>query len=241
MLSGWCHESSGAGGAGYAVVDLEATGPSPRRHRVLEVAVVLLDDRCRPEAEFATLVDPRGPVGPTHIHGIGTGDVGGAPRFAEIAAHLLGLLRGRVLVGHHVACDLGFLVGEYARVGVALPAVPTLCTMRLAADHLPALDGLSLRACCAAAGLPRFAEHTALGDARATAALLRHCAELLSGCSGRGRPVAWSHALLEAAALQWPSLVSQGAPRTVRRAATWGFGGNARPGGMVPARPKGGA
>ena len=95
MLSGWFHGPHRAGGAGYAVVDLEASGPSPRRHRVVEVAVVLLDGHCRIENEFTTLLDPGGPVGPTHIHGIARDDVGGAPRFAEIAAHLLGLLGGR--------------------------------------------------------------------------------------------------------------------------------------------------
>ena len=41
---------------GYAVVDVEATGRSPWRHRVVEVAVILLDEGLRTEEVFATLV-----------------------------------------------------------------------------------------------------------------------------------------------------------------------------------------
>lgn len=174
MLSGWFERSGG-----YAVVDLEATGPSSRRHRVVELAVVLLDRECVPQREFSTLVDPEGPVGPTHIHGIERrhiDDAGGfgAPRFADIAPRLLRLLGGRVLVGHNVGCDRALLVAEYARLGVALPAVPELCTMRMAALRVPAPRGLSLGDCARDAGLRGWDQHTALGDARATARLFAH-------------------------------------------------------------------
>ncbi|MCM2426922.1 3'-5' exonuclease [Streptomyces sp. RKAG337] len=164
------------GSGGYAVVDLEATGSSSRRHRVIEVAVVLLDRECVPQGEFSTLIDPEGPVGPTHIHGIEGPDLGGAPTFAGIAPRLLGLLRGRVLVGHNVGCDRAFLAAEYARLGVTLPAVPELCTMRMAISRVPAPLGFSLGACVADAGLGDWAAHTALGDARATARLFAHYA-----------------------------------------------------------------
>lgn len=224
------------GRAGYAVVDLEASGPSPRRHRAVEIAVVLLDRDCRTEREFSTLLDPRGPVGPTHIHGIAVGDVGGAPGFAEIAAHVIALLRGRVLVGHHVNCDRGFLAGEYARLGVPFPDVPTLCTMRLASDYLPLRHGPSLRACCEEAGLPRFEEHTALGDARAATALLRHYAR-----EDLVRPAKWSRALREAALLQWPMMATAGTPRQRSRTAARAAEANVGPAQMVPATTDGGA
>jgi DNA polymerase-3 subunit epsilon len=209
-------------GYGYAVVDLEATGSSSRRHRVVELAVVLLGADLAPEGEFTTLIDPLGPVGPTHIHGIEPAHVEGAPTFAGVAARLLALLRGRVLVGHNVGCDRAFLVAEYARLGVRLPAVPELCTMRLAAaaaEAAPATGpaahggapgtsagpgprpapapygGLSLRACAAGIGLTGWHPHTALGDARATAALLAH-----HGPHGADLPAV----LAAAAALTWP-------------------------------------
>ncbi|MEV6974688.1 3'-5' exonuclease [Kitasatospora sp. NPDC093806] len=202
-----------AGRGGFAVVDVEATGRSPWRHRVVEVAVVLLDERLRPEGEFCTLLDPLGPVGPTHVHRIAQEDVEGAPRFREIAPRLLELLAGRVLVGHHVTCDRAFLDREFARIGVALPPVPLLCTMRLARDRLPEAGGFGLAACVEAAGLGSFAAHTALGDALATARLLRHCLSAPSdGPDTPGAPGAtgpsgeWAEPLREAARLPWPRL-----------------------------------
>jgi DNA polymerase III subunit epsilon len=180
---------------GYAVVDLEATGSSSRRHRVVELAVVLLDPDLLPQGEFSTLVDPQGPVGPTHIHGIEPAHLGGAPLFAGIAARLLGLLRGRVLVGHNVGCDRAFLAAEYARLGLPLPVVPEVCTMRLAADRDPAPYGLSLRACASAVGITDRRPHTALGDARVTARLFCHYAPQAAGLAER---------LALAAAVRWP-------------------------------------
>ncbi|WP_236653712.1 3'-5' exonuclease [Streptacidiphilus melanogenes] len=188
---------------GFAVVDVEASGRSPWRHRVVEVGVVLLDyPLLRVEAEFTTLVDPVGPVGPTAVHRIAQEHVVGAPVFREIAPHLAELLCGRVLVGHHVACDLGFLAREFARIGVAVPDVPTLCTMALAERVLGAqLAGRSLLACTAAFGLPDFDAHTALGDARATARLLRRA---LSTPTGGVEPV--RAAVDRAQCALWPKL-----------------------------------
>jgi DNA polymerase-3 subunit epsilon len=185
------------------VVDVEASGRSPWRHRVVEVGVVLLDyPLLRVEAEFSTLVDPGGPVGPTAVHRIAQEHVVGAPVFREIAPHLADLLRGRVLVGHHVACDLGFLVREFARIGVAVPEVPTLCTMALTERVLGAqLAGRSLVACTDAFGLPDFPAHTALGDARATARLLRRA---LSTPAGGVEPV--RAAVEQAQRAPWPKL-----------------------------------
>ncbi|MDF2259788.1 exonuclease domain-containing protein [Streptantibioticus ferralitis] len=176
------------------MVDIEATGSSSRRHRIVELAVVQLDRGLRVQGEFSTLVDPEGPVGPTHIHGIEPGDLTSAPRFADIAARLLGLLRGRVLVGHNVGCDRAFLVAEYARLGVELPSVPEACTMRLAERYFRSPRGLSLRACAEAAGLPGWSEHTALGDART-------CGRLFARYAAEDEAE-----LAEAAAVEWPRL-----------------------------------
>jgi DNA polymerase-3 subunit epsilon len=184
-------------------VDVEASGRSPWRHRVVEVGVVLLDyPLLRVEAEFSTLIDPGGPVGPTAVHRIAQEQVVGAPHFREIAPHLSDLLRGRILVGHHVRCDQGFLVREFARIGVAVPEMPTLCTMALTERVLGAhLPGRSLGACTAAFGLPDFPAHTALGDAHATARLLRCC---LGTPAGGVEPV---RAMVEGAQRTvWPKL-----------------------------------
>jgi DNA polymerase-3 subunit epsilon len=204
---------------GFAVVDLEATGSSSRRNRVVEVAVVLLDAELTVEGEFSTLVDPEGPVGPTHIHGIEHHHVlaARAPRFAQIAPQLLRLLRGRVLVGHNVGCDRAFLAAEYARIGVEFPAVPEMCTMRMAALRGALPGALSLRACAEAAGVTGWSAHTALGDARATARLFtRYVTEPVERHSHARQPYAVG-AVVKAAALDWPQMAAVEAPWVGRR------------------------
>lgn len=223
---------------GFAVVDVEATGRSPWRHRVVEVAVVLLDIRLRTEGEFSTLIDPVGPVGPTHVHRIAQDDVIGAPRFRDVAPRLLECLAGRVLVGHHVACDHAFLEREFARIGVPLPPVPLLCTKHLARGHLPGAGGYGLAACVEAAGLGWYPAHTALGDARAAADLLRHCVRSRS-CP----PVDWVDPLREAAGVPWPRIGRGSARRrpeplpVIRREAPYGPWprGAERPGSVLTA------
>ena len=70
----------------YAVIDTETTGLLPsHRHRVIEIAVVLLDARGQVEDEWVTLLNPQRDLGPQHIHGILTADVLDAPEFDDVA------------------------------------------------------------------------------------------------------------------------------------------------------------
>jgi DNA polymerase III epsilon subunit-like protein len=115
--------------------------------------------------EFTTLINPER-IGPTSKHGLASGDVL-RTRFGDIAGHIADSLAGCVaLAGHNVRFDYSFLASEFERSGHALPAVPTVCTMQLA-------GGGDLRRSCADYGISCNEEwHSALHDARATAALL---------------------------------------------------------------------
>jgi len=159
---------------GYAVIDVETTGLSPSWHRVVEVAVVHVDARGRRTTEWTTRVNPEGPVGATHIHGITEADVADAPRFAEVIPQLNAYLRGRAVSAHNANFDLAFLRAEYTRAGWHMPWLPSLCTLQASHHYLPELRGRKLQDCCAAAGIPLREAHSALGDSRATASLLAH-------------------------------------------------------------------
>jgi DNA polymerase-3 subunit epsilon len=86
-------------------------------------------------------------------------------------------LSDSIVVGHHLRFDLGFLASEFSRFGVTLPAFPSLCTLDLTYKLLPEIPSRKLAQCCEAAGIRHEQEHSALGDARATAALLAHYLE----------------------------------------------------------------
>lgn len=196
----------------YAVIDTETTGLSPaHRHRVIEVAVVLLDARGRVEHEWVTLLNPRRDLGPQHIHGIRTADVLAAPEFGQVARYLAGLLARRMVVGHNVEFDLGFLRAEFARLGAAVPLVTerSMCTMALA-EYLHPGARRTLGACCSAAGIPLEGWHSALADTRATAQLFRHYLGRFPA------PPPWQWAYEEVSRLTWPDLPATAFTPTAR-------------------------
>jgi DNA polymerase-3 subunit epsilon len=185
---------------GFTVIDVETTGLSSRSHRVLEIAVVRTDSAARVIGEWSRRVDPEGPVGATHIHGITAADVRGAPKFGELIPYLNQWIRGNVVVAHNARFDLAFIQSEYENAGWDLPPLPSLCTLRASNYYLPAMDRRRLADCCAAARVPMRGAHTALGDARATAGLLSHFLDPRTGMTphhehlsllDQARTVAW--------------------------------------------------
>lgn len=190
--------------SGYAVIDTETTGLSPRVDRIVELAVVLLDEACCPVGELSTLIQPGRHVGASRIHGLTATDVAEAPTFAQVAPLLLAAVRGRVFVAHNAAFDLRFLHAELARAGAALaplPPIPALCTMTLAPSYLHGLPARTLDACCQTAGIGRTDEHSALADARAAAGLLAAFAG-----THQQQPPSWQQLLQAAAEYGWPAL-----------------------------------
>ncbi|MGC5022591.1 exonuclease domain-containing protein [Micromonospora sp. DT47] len=198
----------------YAVIDLETTGLRTSWHdRIVEVAVVHVDENGRVTDEWCSLVNPDRDLGPQLIHGISAAEARRAPAFDQVANHLASMLRGRVLVAHNLNFDGPFLHAEYQRVGIHAPIdqVAGLCTMRLASHFLPSA-GRSLHDCCRAAGLPPYQAHSALHDARAAAQLLSYY------LTAAGSPPPWAAALTAAAGLSWPTLGTNPAVAVQRRA-----------------------
>jgi len=188
-------------GRGFAVVDLETTGFSAAQERIVEVAVVVLDDAGHEVESFCTLVDPERDPGPTHVHGITRAMLAGAPTFAAVHPYLAALLSGRVVVGHNVdRFDLAFLDAECRRLGKrrAPQDVVTLDTLVVAQTHLDLQGKARLTDCCDRYALRWADHHNALGDARVTAELLGamrgELGDELLGVDrllDRGRSAAW--------------------------------------------------
>jgi DNA polymerase-3 subunit epsilon len=149
-----------------AVVDVETTGIwAEGTDRIAEIAILHLDEHLQVVAEYATLVNPQRDLGPTWLHGIRGRDVAAAPKFADIADDVVHWLRGRAVVAFNGRFDLRVLAAEFGRLGLAIPEIPLL--------DLYAFTGGTLAAASSTYGVEIEDEHTALGDAAATAALLR--------------------------------------------------------------------
>lgn len=197
----------------YAVIDVETTGLDPRTHRVVEVAVVEADADGSIVEEWSSLVAAPGTdeLGQSALHGITRAMLVGVPGFAELAPELLRRLAGRVVVGHVLEFDLAHLEMELRRAGISTPDLrPSgLCTRQLARRYLPP-GPRTLSACCRAAGVRVEGAHTAIGDARAAAGLLRHFI-------AAGHSPEWEERLRVALALSWPEVIEPADARALAR------------------------
>ncbi|MGH8522801.1 MAG: exonuclease domain-containing protein [Gammaproteobacteria bacterium] len=202
---------------GYTIVDLETTGLFPKQHdRVLEIGLINVSDKGDIESEWGTLLNPQRDVGPTSIHGITAREVLDAPTFNDVAQHVISSLAGRTMVAHNARFDTQFLDYEFDRAGVgARSPTPSLCTMQLSSSFLSG-SSRKLKDCCAAAHVDHLDEHTALGDARAVAGLLRYY------LSRAGVPVPWASILESTRSHWWPTFEVSGSSthRPVSRTAT---------------------
>ncbi|WP_236543381.1 3'-5' exonuclease [Spiractinospora alimapuensis] len=166
----------------FAVVDFETTGLRPDRGaRVCEFAVVRVRGDGAVLGEASTLVNPGVPIDGTPFHGLTDADVYHAPTVSEVLASFSTLISGAVVVAHNLDFEERFLSRQFGPAGLptGLAGLCTLRTLRAQVD----LSRYSLpRASEALGGWSPTHQHTALGDARATARLL---VELIANAPGR--------------------------------------------------------
>jgi len=163
----------------FAVVDVETSGLSLRRHRLLQVGVVVVDGDGVVIDRWSSLVAPRSRwffrVGPTSLHGIHRRQLRAAPPAADVLAQLAHRLEGARFVAHNAPFDLGFLRKAALEVRIDLPVTDPLCTLRMSRALDPQRE-LSHRLAdlCARYDIALVRPHDALADADATAAVLPH-------------------------------------------------------------------
>lgn len=173
-------------GLTYVVVDVETTGTSHGRDdRITEFAAVVVRDG-RVQREFATLINPERTIPRyiTQLTGISWTMVKDAPRFRDVCDDVRDLLaEPHVFVAHNAPFDWGFVNMEMARAGAPALANDRLCTVRLARRLLSHLPRRSLDHVTSHYGIMVERRHRALGDAVATAHVLRR---LLDDAYARG-------------------------------------------------------
>jgi DNA polymerase-3 subunit epsilon len=161
----------------FAVLDVETTGLSAAQgDRVVELAVVVLDEQFRVVRMFDSLIHPQRSI-PSHvtqIHGISNQAVRTAPVFAELLPDLMACFADTThLVAHNISFDLGFLRAEFDACGVQMPgSFGRLCTMKIARKKRIARDA-KLSTVASALCIPTIANaHRAIVDAAVTARVL---------------------------------------------------------------------
>lgn len=180
----------------FAVVDVETSGLSTRKHRILQIGVVTVLADGTVLDEWSTLVRLRRPwsrVGPRRVHGIGRKALRGAPPSRIAIAELASRLNGALFTAHNASFDAAFIERAAARDGIVLDLSPRLCTLELS-RYLDPDRQLThgLAAVCERHGVRIERHHDALCDARATAAVLPHLLAAHGATDGTGLAALYS-------------------------------------------------
>jgi DNA polymerase III epsilon subunit family exonuclease len=160
--------------ATYVVVDLETTGLRPGTCQICEIGAVKIR-AFEVVDEFATLVDPRVPLGATitAITGLTDRQLRGAPVPAVAVRRFLSFAGDAVLVAHNARFDLAFLDRETERLTGSRLAAPVVDTVALARRVLSGrVPRASLAQLSFFFGTSVQPCHRALPDAQATAEVL---------------------------------------------------------------------
>lgn len=161
----------------FAVLDVETTGLSADQgDRVVEIAVIVLDENFRVVRMLDSLVHPCRRIPPyvASIHGITDAAVQEAPTFTQLIPELMECVSDVThLVAHNISFDLGFLRSEFAVSGLQMPGMlQKICTMQLARRQRVARDA-KLATVARALRIPTISNaHRAVIDAGVTARVL---------------------------------------------------------------------
>ena len=156
----------------FAVIDIETTGGLVKRDRIIEIAIILMEDE-RIIDQYSTLINPGRsiPYNITQITGINDEMVAGAPYFFEVARDIVEWTDGHVFVAQNVRFDYGFIRREFEQLGYTYTR-RQLCTSRLSRRLLPDLKHYGLDPLTRHFGIEIKNRHRAFDDAYATAELL---------------------------------------------------------------------
>ena len=163
----------------YVVFDLETTGLSPDKNKIIEIGAVKVVDGAITE-RFSTFVNPEVPI-PYNIEqltSIKDDMVLDAPKIEEILPEFMKFCEGTVMVAHNAEFDTGFIRKNCERMG--LPFDFTIAdTVALARILLPQLNRFKLDTVAKAVGVSLDHHHRAVDDAACTAEIFVKFIEML--------------------------------------------------------------
>ena len=155
-------------------LDTETTGLDTDRDRIVQIGAVALKGCAVLAGEsFDRTVDPDMPIPPssTAVHGISDEDVRTAETASEALPALADWIGARIAIGYAIGFDLAMLRAEHARCGIPWRPHRSLCIRQLASVAGFRLPAPSLDAIAGRLGIEIEGRHSALGDARAAAAV----------------------------------------------------------------------
>lgn len=169
----------------YCIIDLETTGLNPRKHHIIELGAIKLQQG-REAQRFQALIRHEGPL-PRQVEELtglnqSTLEQHGQP-LADVLPAFLRFLEDLLLIGHNISFDVDFLVVACDRVGLSFPGNRRMDTLAFARRHVPDAPDHSLTTLMHHLGLPYPRPHRSLEDCAATALLLNKLIEIRESAS----------------------------------------------------------
>lgn len=163
----------------FVVFDLETTGFSPTRNRIIEIGAVKVEQGKVTE-RFSTFVNPETPIPLriTEITGIEDSMVAEAPTIDKVLPEFLDFCKGCILVAHNADFDYSFICkkGEEQGIATEFTVVDTVGIARVLFPHLAryTLDNVAK-----VLKIALINHHRAVEDAEATAEIFEKMIQLL--------------------------------------------------------------
>ena len=163
----------------YVVFDIETTGFSPEKNKIIEIGAVKVVNGQITD-KFSTFVNPDVPI-PFEIEqltGINDNMVLSSPGIEVILPQFLEFCKDCTLVAHNASFDVSFISWQAAKQGLEFePTV--LDTVAIARQLLPSLNRFKLDTVAKALNISLENHHRAVDDAGATAEIFVKFVEML--------------------------------------------------------------
>lgn len=161
---------------GVVAIDLETTGLSPIRDRIVEIGAVKLDS----QGEVSTLnslINPKVkiPQFTINIHSITDEMVADAPLVEDFLPKLTEFFQDCALVAHNACFDFGFILYALHQSEMDLPNCDVYDSIKLARKNIKDVDNFKLKTLCKHFDLTLENHHRAMDDAMACLELTAHC------------------------------------------------------------------
>ena len=149
--------------ASFSVVDVETTGLSANKNRIIEIALVKIEN-LKITDKLNYLINPQTYIPPfiTSLTGIDNDDVIGAPIFSNIVDEVISFIDNTVLTAHNFTFDSGFLNTEFMMSGREFINEHSCCTLKLARNIYPTLQSKSLSSVAHSLNLRNSNSHLSL-------------------------------------------------------------------------------
>ncbi len=160
--------------ATFTAFDIETTGLSPSKNRILEIGAVKFRGG-KVIDQNSWLINPGVsiPERVQLIHRITPPMVAASPSFSEVWPEFDSFTDGTVLLAHNARFDMGFLNAELARNGLPVCRRRTIDTLKLFRTWMPAAASHSLKSLCTLMNVKQTRAHRASADAMSLFLLFR--------------------------------------------------------------------